>query len=50
MVFGLGEELDLKGGATHRDLQREMEGRIHQYGVATVVFERTRAGHPLEGS
>lgn len=49
MVFGLREELDLEGGATHRDLQRTMEGRIVQYGVTTVVFERARVGHRSEG-
>jgi Raf kinase inhibitor-like YbhB/YbcL family protein len=46
-VFGLAEELDLEGGATGRDLEREMEGKILQFGEAMTVYERPRAGNIL---
>jgi Raf kinase inhibitor-like YbhB/YbcL family protein len=46
-VFGLGEELDLEGGATGRDLEREMEGKILQFGEASMVYERPVSGNVL---
>lgn len=46
-VFGLGEELDLEGGATGRDLERAMEGKILQFGEATMVYERPMSGNYL---
>lgn len=46
-VFGLSEELGLGGGATGRDLEREMEGKILQYGEAMVVYERPMSGNVL---
>jgi len=39
-VFGVNEELDLRPGATGRDLERALEGHILQYGEATVTYER----------
>lgn len=46
-VFGLSEELELEGGATGRDLEREMEGKILQFGEATVEYERPMTGNIL---
>lgn len=46
-VFGLGEELELPGGATGRDLERAMEGRIMQYGEAFQTYERPVSGNIL---
>lgn len=46
-VFGLGEELDLEGGATGRDLERTMEGKILQFGEAMMVYERPMSGNVL---
>jgi len=46
-VFGLSEELDLEGGATGRDLERAMEGKILQFGEAIVVYERPISGNVL---
>lgn len=46
-VFGLGEELELKGGASGRDLERAMEGKILQFGEATMKYERPVSGNVL---
>lgn len=39
-VFGVNDELDLKPGATGRDLEKALEGHILQYGEAIVTYER----------
>ncbi|MDW5563577.1 MAG: YbhB/YbcL family Raf kinase inhibitor-like protein [Methanomassiliicoccus sp.] len=46
-VFGLSEDLDLPGGATGRDLERAMEGKILQFGEASTIYERPMAGNIL---
>lgn len=46
-VFGLSEELDLEGGATGRDLERAMEGKILQFGETMVIVERPLSGNVL---
>jgi len=38
-VFGVNDELDLKPGATGRDLEKALEGHILQYGEAIVTYE-----------
>ncbi len=39
-VFGVNGELDLRPGATGRDLEKALEGHILQYGEAVVTYER----------
>lgn len=46
-VFGLTNELELRAGATGRDLERALEGNIAQYGEATVLYERPLSGNIL---
>ncbi len=46
-VLGVGEELDLPGGSTGRDLERAMEGNIMQYGEVFQTYERPVSGNVL---
>jgi Raf kinase inhibitor-like YbhB/YbcL family protein len=46
-VFGVGEELELAGGSTGRDLERALEGSIMQYGEAFLTYERPMNGNIL---